>query len=179
MKYSRHRRLIRWRAEDKIKTIVTMDGFIFTISWCTMDIISRIFLAWFWCLAQWCQDKRSLLPSSNFLITLCSQLKLSHPDHVLVKNSASSEANFERALQAVAWARQTASRLQKAAHWSSFPFVVFNTVEWWFCLSNFLDGNSKVTWPILYRNNSCINGYVEYRFVTFCRQRQHFVMWPD
>nr|CAB3485717.1 unnamed protein product [Digitaria exilis] len=37
-------------------------------------------------------------PSSRFL----SQLKLSHPDHVLVKNAASSDANFERALQAVA-----------------------------------------------------------------------------
>uniref|UniRef100_A0ACD5UFE7 Uncharacterized protein n=1 Tax=Avena sativa TaxID=4498 RepID=A0ACD5UFE7_AVESA len=31
-----------------------------------------------------------------------SQLKLSHPDHVLVKSTASAEDNFERALQAVA-----------------------------------------------------------------------------
>jgi coatomer protein complex subunit epsilon len=36
--------------------------------------------------------------SSRYL----SQLKLSHPDHVLVKTVSSSEANFERALQAVA-----------------------------------------------------------------------------
>ncbi|XP_010540638.1 PREDICTED: coatomer subunit epsilon-1 [Tarenaya hassleriana] len=36
--------------------------------------------------------------SSRYL----SQLKLSHPDHVLVKRAASAEENFERALQSVA-----------------------------------------------------------------------------
>lgn len=37
-------------------------------------------------------------PSSRYF----SQLKLSHPDHVLVKTTTSAEGNFERALQAVA-----------------------------------------------------------------------------
>ncbi|KAJ9163164.1 hypothetical protein P3X46_022863 [Hevea brasiliensis] len=37
-------------------------------------------------------------PSSRYL----SQLKLSHPDHMLVKRSSSAEENFERALQSVA-----------------------------------------------------------------------------
>lgn len=33
----------------------------------------------------------------------CSQLKLSHPDHMLVKRASSAEDNFERAIQSVAW----------------------------------------------------------------------------
>ncbi|KAG2689558.1 hypothetical protein I3843_09G143700 [Carya illinoinensis] len=37
-------------------------------------------------------------PSSRFL----SQLKLSHPDHVLVKRSSSAEESFDRAIQSVA-----------------------------------------------------------------------------
>lgn len=33
----------------------------------------------------------------------CSQLKLTHPDHMLVKRASSGDESFERALQSVAW----------------------------------------------------------------------------
>lgn len=34
---------------------------------------------------------------------LCSQLKLSHPDHTLVKRASAAEESFDRAVQSVAW----------------------------------------------------------------------------
>lgn len=36
-------------------------------------------------------------------LSFYSQLKLSHPDHLLVKRVSAAEENFERALQTVAW----------------------------------------------------------------------------
>lgn len=54
---------------------------------------------------------RGLLKVSSFrfwkwlyYVTLfCSQLKLSHPDHMLVKRSSSAEESFDRAVQTTAW----------------------------------------------------------------------------
>jgi hypothetical protein len=37
-------------------------------------------------------------------VLFCSQLKLSHPDHVLVKRVSAAEESFDRALQSVSWA---------------------------------------------------------------------------
>lgn len=38
-----------------------------------------------------------------FCVCLDSQLKLSHPDHLLVKRASAADDNFDRALQSVAW----------------------------------------------------------------------------
>ncbi|KAM3369600.1 hypothetical protein ACQJBY_017477 [Aegilops geniculata] len=63
------------------------------------------------CSSTWIQEASlRFLDATNSIMNLVvghhtetvSQLKLSHPDHVLVKTTTSAEGNFERALQAVA-----------------------------------------------------------------------------
>ncbi|WVZ87090.1 hypothetical protein U9M48_033782 [Paspalum notatum var. saurae] len=49
--------------------------------------------------AVFCMHVRSF-ESLRLFLGLLNKLKLSHPDHVLVKGAASLEENFERALQA-------------------------------------------------------------------------------
>lgn len=40
---------------------------------------------------------------TEYCDNFCSQLKLSHPDHVLVKRAAAAEEAFDRAVQTIAW----------------------------------------------------------------------------
>lgn len=79
-----------------------------TICWHTLDVIIRTFLALFvvfllgQCLIHLLYFGSTKKEKKFNSLSVRSQLKLSHPDHVLVKNAAASEATFERALQAVA-----------------------------------------------------------------------------
>lgn len=56
---------------------------------------------------QWFIGLSNLFPEKNVVTDLClslffcSQLKLSHPEHMLIKRASTAEESFDRAVQTV------------------------------------------------------------------------------
>lgn len=78
--------------------------------------------------------QRGLLTNEWLVLLLCSQLKLSHPEHVLVKRVSSAEESFDRALQSFSSWVSMIEFLSRVEWCEIFP-CNFYTLSWllyWF-----------------------------------------------
>lgn len=75
-----------------------------------------------------------------FCVCLYSQLKLSHPDHLLVKRASAAEDNFDRALQSVAWRSWISLRCMVSFLFFSSFWNFHFLVHVWFLLGGSLVG---------------------------------------